>query len=242
MGLTIHYSFQTELDAKRAKHLVAELRKKAFDLPFQEVSDLVELENEECAAEQSPQDDLHWLRVQATVMVVEQQYHLMVPPKRLFAFTTSPGSGCEDANFGLCVYPKTHPVLTPRRRLLRTGKKGWSWQSSCKTQYASNPNYGGLPNFLRCHLLVIKMLDAANKLGILHEVSDEGGYWEKRDAQALAREVGDWNCMIGAFAGQLKDLEGEALEAEIFNFPNFEHLEANGSEKIAKQNSNDSEQ
>lgn len=235
MGLTIHYTFQTDRGAEEAKHLVSELRKRALDLPFQEVGDLAELEGAECAPDYGAKDELHWLRIQATAMIIQGRDYLEVPASRLFAFTTSPGAGCEDANFGLCVYPKTHRILVPRRRTIRTAKKGWSWQSFCKTQYASNPRYGGVANFLRCHLLVVKMLDAANKLGILQEVNDEGSFWENRDALALAREVGDWNCMIGAFAGQLKDLQGEALEAQIFSFPNFEQLEAKGRRNNRKE-------
>ena len=41
-------------------------------------------------------------------------------------------------------------------------------------QYASNPDCGGVENFLRCHLAVVKLLDHAATLGILKEVSDEG--------------------------------------------------------------------
>jgi hypothetical protein len=63
----------------------------------------------------------------------------------------------------------------------------WSWRSFCKTQYASNPQLGGVQGFLRCHLSVIRLLDAAQELGILGEVNDEGGYWERRDARRWQR-------------------------------------------------------
>ena len=48
--------------------------------------------------------------------------------------------------------------------------KGWSWLSFCKTHYASDPRCGGLPNFLRCHLGVVALLDEAKNLGILGTV------------------------------------------------------------------------
>jgi len=237
MGLTIHYRFQADGGVKEARRLVAELRKRALDLPFQEVGDLVELDGEQCHADVNESQHLRWLLIQAGALVVEDDCHYRLSPTHLIAFETSPGEGCEDANFGLCTYPKTIEVLKPRKRILETQLEGWSWGSFCKTQYASNPDCGGLPNFLRCHLLVVKMLDAAGELGILQEVKDEGHYWEKRDAVALAREIDEWNSMIGALAGQLKDLHGEALEAEILKFPNFEHLEANG-QSLSKKRSN----
>jgi hypothetical protein len=238
VGLTIHCRFQTDCPVRKARQAVAELRKRALDLPFQEVSDLVELDSGQCLAGPGENDKLRWLLTQAAAHVADGDNHYTVAPTRLFAFSTWPGEGCEQANFGLCTYPKTITVSDPCPNKVRTQRKGWSWGSFCKTQYASNPACGGLPHFLRCHLSVVKMLDAAKELGILQEVSDEGEYWEKRDAQALAREVGDWNEMIGAFAGQMKDLHGEALEAAIFAFPNFEHLEAKGRDIGKKHGDN----
>ena len=72
------------------------------------------------------------------------------------------------------------------------------------------------------------MLDHAAELNIVNEVSDEGDYWEKRNVQALGKEVGDWNTMIAGWAGRLKDAFGKGVQSEITAFPNFEHLEAKG--------------
>jgi hypothetical protein len=66
-------------------------------------------------------------------------------------------------------------------------------------------------------------------------VSDEGGFWEKRDLPALVREIGSWNEMIAAFGGKLKDLLGNGpgnLESAIAEFPNFERLEAAGQSQL----------
>jgi hypothetical protein len=92
-----------------------------------------------------------------------------------------------------------------------------------------------VPNFLQCHLTVIAMLDRAKQLGCLAHVSDEGGFWEKRDVQALVREIGSWNEMLAAFGGKLKDLLGDGaltLESAIAQYPNFEQLEAAGQSKL----------
>jgi hypothetical protein len=67
---------------------------------------------------------------------------------------------------------------------------------------------------------------------LLHTVSDEGGYWEKRDVKALVEEVTEWNAMMAGFVGQMKDFRGEEagreIQSEINRFPNYEHLEAKG--------------
>ena len=46
---------------------------------------------------------------------------------------------------------------------------------------------------------------AAKEIGILDEVKDEGGYWEKRDVAALVKEIGRWNKMVAGFVGRLTD-------------------------------------
>ena len=118
---------------------------------------------------------------------------------------------------------------------VKTKLSGWRWSSFCKTQYSSDPNSGGVPNFLQCHLTVIAMLDKAKELGCLAEVNDEGDFWQKRDLKALVQEIGSWNEMIAALGGRLKDLVGEgsvAVEAPITQYQNFEQLELAGQDNL----------
>jgi hypothetical protein len=86
---------------------------------------------------------------------------------------------------------------------------------------------------------VVKLLDFARGTDLLTvEVQDEGKYWENRDLTKLAREVGEWNEFIAAYAGMLKDKmdqEGVVLESAIAGFANFEHLEAKGREQLLKR-------
>ena len=138
-------------------------------------------------------------------------------------------------------------------RKVPTGLAGWSWGSFCKTQYASDPTCGGVPNFLRCHISVITLLDRIAKIpGVRARVDDEGKYgpstysddWkEANDAGrkptyrrhkgqynpgGLANEVGEWNTMIASLGGALSDAlagSGIKLEAPIKDFPNFDQLE-----------------
>ena len=224
MGLTIHYRLNSTTRSIRQR--VEQLRQFALELPFNEVGQLLEFHGDECDFEKMPDDHPNrWLLIQARGHVFRKPYHFDVIPSHVIAFETFPGAGCEPANFGLVRYPSFIEVDGVR---IRTGLNGWRWDSFCKTQYASNPDCGGVENFLRCHLCVVRILDHARQLGVLADVSDEGGYWEKRDLKALAMEVGDWNEMIAAGFGKLKDLLGNEVESAIAKFPNFEHLEAKG--------------
>jgi len=155
---------------------------------------------------------------------------LSVNPSRIIAFSAWPGEGCEESNFGLCQYPAE--VIDPERGTIKTKKSGWSWSSFCKTQYASDPNCGGVKNFLQCHFTVIAMLDKARALGCLDEASDEGHFWEHRNVETLVKEIGSWNQMIAAFGGKLKDVLGGGVEMPIANFPDFEKLEAAGQKQM----------
>lgn len=234
MGLTIHYCLRFATGSEEAaRQLVEQLRQCALELPFKKVGEIVDLSGDACDHQKPSEEERNrWLLIQA-VRYVEREDGAMVgvAPTRLIAFTTWPGSGSEAANFGLCLYPST-VIDDPddAARQLKTGlPSGWLWQSFCKTQYASNPSSGGIENFLRCHLSLVHLLDYAGELGILHEVSDEGGYWESRDEEALVDEIARWNKMVAGFVGGVKDLiGGEKVQSEITKFPNFEHLEAEG--------------
>lgn len=158
---------------------------------------------------------------------------MTVSPKRLIAFSTWPGEGCEEMNIGLCQFPKTFTHPNGQRLPVKQSKQ-WSWHSFCKTQYANNPAAGGLANFLRCHLCVVALLDAAKAEGFALEVSDEGDYWEKRNVQALGNEVGEWDVMIASFgaalAGALNTPEtGLSVQSTIEEYANFDDLVARGA-------------
>ncbi len=237
MGLTVHYSLYAEGHSPlQVCDKLAQLRSRALDLPFERVDEIVEVSGAACNFQQYAQDHpLRWLLIQAEQYITDPRYEgysHSVAPLHVIAFSTWPGTGCEAANVGLCQYPQVIHVDTPgqlgRKRRIRTGLAGWRWASFCKTQYASNPDYGGVGNFLRCHLAVIKMLDQAQLLGVLDQVSDEGGFWEKRDLRALAEEVGSWNEMVAGLAGQLADWFGKDVVSAIAQFPDFQHLEAKG--------------
>jgi hypothetical protein len=217
MGLTIHYGLRSAARSPaKIRKLIAGLRSRALDLPFKEVGDILDLSGAECDFNRRDRDDPHrWLLVQAGQFVDDpkrQGCSYTVLPMQVIGFSTWPGEGCEQANFGLCRYSETIHVGDPdhpgQTRTIRTRLSGWRWSSFCKTQYASGADYGGVPHFLRCHLAVVKLLDHAKAIGILEKVSDEGGFWESRDVRALARNVGPWNAMLDAFTGRLREWFG----------------------------------
>ena len=184
----------------KARQVLEQLRQKALDLPFHQVGEIIEVSGVAADFDTLDQDDpLRWLLIQAGQHLERDGLHYRVTPKQVMAFSTWPGEGCEQANFGLAIYPKTIEVDGKR---LRTNLADWSWGSFCKTQYASNPECGGIEN-----------------------------YWEKRDIKALAQEVGDWNTLIAGWVGRFKDAFGEGVVSEIAKYPNFEHLEAKGNER-----------
>ena len=238
MGLTIHYKLKAGGTAATTRKLVETLHQAAHDLPFEEVGDLVDLAGDQCNYDRRDKDDpLRWLLIQSQGSVSlshlpgESEYSSRrVSPTRMIAFTAWPGEGCEESNFGLCQYPAE--IVDPRHGKLKTKLAGWHWSSFCKTQYASDPQCGGVPNFLRCHLAVVALLDRAKQLGCLDSVSDEGGFWEARNVAALVAEIGSWNEMIAAFGGKLKDVFGDGIEMPIADFPNFEALEHAGQKQL----------
>lgn len=147
--------------------------------------------------------------------------------------------------------PWQHPRHFQERRKIKVRLPGWRYGAFCKTQYASEPEAGGIPNFIRCHLCVVHLLERIEKLPTVKVVyKDEGKYgrsyytddpWaEKRvytwhpgkySVKALIEEVGEWNEMIAAAFGAWQNLAGASglgIQAPITSYQNFEQLEFKG--------------
>ena len=107
MGLTIHWSLRSNTRSpKQARKMIAQLRSRALDLPFEQVDDTVELTGSECDFENHEQDSPHrWLLIQAGQYIERPaaggSYSYNVAPNHVIAFETLPTDGCEPANFGL---------------------------------------------------------------------------------------------------------------------------------------------
>jgi hypothetical protein len=224
MGLAISYSFNLKgASNSQAREKILALHRSASALPFLKVGELIELEGADCLF----QDPDPHLALKVCALTPEELVHNLLNRTaetgccHLIGFSGLPGQGCAEVAFGLAA------------RHTPAGGKDWTWRASCKTQYANNPDYGGMENFLKCHLLMIEMLEAAGRLGMLAAVTDPSGYWEDRDPEALVKTVSEGTLMMAAIMGSLKDAFGQkgySAIAPIFESPNFEYLEAAGND------------
>ena len=114
MGLTIHYRLKSKLDD--AQETVHKMRQLAFDLPFEEVGEIVNLTGDQCNTEarrkelqngDDKNESLFWLMIQAGQHIQcpwNKRISRTINPTRIIAFETYPGPGSEPANLGLCQY------------------------------------------------------------------------------------------------------------------------------------------
>lgn len=240
MGLTIHWTLKAPVKTPYSlvEEKIKKIRERCLDLPFEEVGEIIHLQGEECDYQKNTDRKLLWFLIHCSEntqeYVGEKNIIVSVSPKEIIGFSAWPGPGCESMDIFLCKYPRfVKYECTDKSKSIKipTRKFGWQGQSFCKTQYANDPERGGIYNFLRCHLSVIRILDQANELEILQEVTDESGYWKHRNVEKLIEEIGEWDSMIAAFAGVFKDATDGSLStifAPILNRKDFEHLEAKG--------------
>ena len=59
-----------------------------------------------------------------------------------------------------------------------------------------------------------------------------GSFFQNRNVAALVSDVADWNVFIAAGVGAFDELVGGKAVAPIKNYPDFEHLEAQGQDQI----------
>ena len=232
MGLTIHYTLRADAASPaEARALMEKLHARARAIPFQQVTEVIEFENELPDNWAEKHDRLAgWLALNSGhALQLADEHWDMVPASHTVGFVARPGEGSEPATFALCLYPES---IEFKGRTVPTFLEGWRWQGHCKTQYASNPACGGTENFLRAHLSIVQLLDAAAELGMLGEVVDEGGYWQSRSVEQLTGQVNRHNRLIAGFVGAMRDTVENAggnpksLQSEITRYPDFEHLEA----------------
>ena len=201
MGLTIGYTLsgRQQLTLSRVRRLVSELRKQAVALDFEHVGRLFQPRPEHA--------NIYWKPPGA------RRFSDLVWASEGWIFRATPGDGSESVMMGLCRF---------------AGRGGWWLESFCKTQYASRH---GWDHFLKCHCAVIRLLEAAQHFGLNVKVEDEGGLWETGSFAVLRRNLAEYDQSIAAVGGALKDAAasaGQAMEAPVFDHPQFEHLEARG--------------
>jgi hypothetical protein len=240
MGL--HLCYELALDPATLESTViagvAALREQALALPFEAVSDLVRL-TEDDLAKRRPLRGLAFMQLEDVVQhsAVSTRNELYcrqlgnsegdcytraveVPSSvRTLAigFAVAPGRRCEPAAFGLS---SIHYAEDAQSR--------WWWHQCCKTQYASVVSDEHL---LRCHGSLVAVLDGAESAGFEVVVRDETGYWESREPRQLFDSVARMNQVVARFMGKFTDaardagIDSRQVRGEIFEHPDFERLE-----------------
>ncbi len=237
MGLTIHWSFQGPPLKADAKAVIEKMWQRALDLPFESVREIAELQGPETHFERQQDDEFAWLKMISEQLVWNRDLSLggRCPADELVGFVIDVAPGAEPMGVYLADYPTMILVddeRTGEPRELPTDLVSWCGSGFCKTQYSSHPDLGGVSTFLRAHLSIVRLLDFSKDLGILRKVVDESGFFEHRHVPALVKTLGDWNAMIAAGAGAIGDLFDGNIDAPIKKFPDFEHLEAKGQERL----------
>ena len=219
MGLTIHYTVKFKGTAQQLQDKLGIIRNKCLDLPFEEVGEVICTEitqkhiNTFNFLQQKysyPNNTEENLEIRNQIMqemgvTISQIINLGVfhkqEPSIILDLNLWPGEGCESCNLTF--------FKTKNQRIFRCG-------AFCKTQYAVN--------FVRCHLLVIKLMDLLKEEGFSVEVSDEGEYWETRDLSVLGKNINDYTDMISSIFGQLKSItkdNGMEVKSPITESKNY---------------------
>jgi len=184
MGLTVHYDLKFKGTEAEVQNKLEELKFCAEQLPFAEINGPAFLDYgkwtlEKYHAKKGYNDWRDWASIQG----MNYEKTDANGPKA-FCLNLWLGEGCEPMNIGL-------------RQCWNSNY--WTWYSFCKTQYAEE--------FVKCHLLVIRMLDECKRLDILKDVRDEGKYWETRDIKVLGGNINESTEMLQDLFGKLSKTE-----------------------------------
>jgi len=223
MGLTIHYTIEFNGTSKQLRKKLEKIRQACRDLPFEEVGEKVETVRitkalidlwgyyqESCYEGRTTveQRDEHFagLGIDPWQMVELGEwrqdgttYWKEVKPTTMVSLPLWPGEGCESSDL---YFQRIRGKLRCR--------------SYCKTQYAED--------FVRCHLLVVKLLDMLKAEGFDVVCHDEGGYYETRDLKVLAKNINEFTTTIAGLLGDLKSAakeNGMVVEAPIETCQNY---------------------
>ena len=192
MGLTINYTITTPT-SKQAVEGLEKLRQACLDLPFEEVGkverkDITQADldywNELQWGSMFPNNSRENLQkrnelIEARGFTIWELIKADNEPTEIVSLVLYPGEGCEEC------------AIT-----FRKVDGHYEAQEFCKTQYAAH--------FVRCHTLVVAMLDIAKSIGFEVDVRDEGQFYETRDLCVLAQNLGEYNSLVESIGGQLR--------------------------------------
>lgn len=251
MGLSLYYDWKTKTDLASARRMIVKFRGLARKLPFDSVSEIYEQDPPGGKFVFQRCDDSfgHGSLYLSRSRADGERESVHVPALHAVFFVVNV-KGAESALIGLASHP---PVVVHREDVIERDKDGtergrhlgqgdpvefatrrrgyYSWQSSCKTQYAGSPKLGGEANFLKAHLSLIELLDQIQASGVKVRIRDDSRYAKHRNVDRLLRLLREWDAIIANFVGKISDRLGDnvgPLIAPIKERPDFEHLEAKG--------------
>ena len=220
MGLTIHYNISFKGSADQLLSKLQTIRNQCLDLPFEEVDEIEHLHygkkefqcyqdieqrtrypNNTPERMEKAQNLYKAMGIDREIMINYDVYHRQkrFSPVEAVKWGLWAGQGCEGSNFNF--FKK---------------KTWWKCHSFTKTQYAEQ--------FVRCHLLVIKILDLFKEQGFTVQVNDEGNYWKTRDLKVLAKEINDYTTLLKTVFGNISkqaEQAGMIVEAPITECENY---------------------
>jgi hypothetical protein len=220
MGITIHYKIEFDGSAKELTSKLEKIKNKCRDLPFEEVGDVKNkvitesirdrynyLQNITFHPNNSEENlrnrdkELENMGVSIWTMIEASNfYDKRNKNQNIVLLSLLPGKGCEYSDLNFYEIPNHK----------------FNCRSFCKTQYSEN--------FVKDHLLVIKLLDILKEEGFKVEVSDEGKYWETRDIKVLAENINlSTKMLISVFEKLKEQFKGTdtRIESNIENSKNF---------------------
>ncbi|MFM8470444.1 MAG: hypothetical protein ACKODH_10810 [Limisphaerales bacterium] len=207
MGLTIHYRLRAPrtLTDEAARVLTDQARTRALALGAVEATEVFEVESD---------FPINWYFREQTDP--KRWPSGPLPPEHGWLFSFDPGQDSESVLLGLCRFP---------------GVPCWHWRGSCKTQYAARH---GWEHFFATHRRVLDAVSIWRDLGAEIQVNDEGGYWDSHSEDLLRAKLGEYDRLIAAFSGAMKDT-GAEVKGAIFSDPRFEQLEAQGQQEFGEK-------
>ncbi len=226
MGLTIHWTIEYRGKREQLAQKIQQIRNKCLDLPFEKVGEVKVVKitkdtwatynrlQQECSYPNNTDENLErrdeilekdfgittWEMIEANHYWRDKKLiDCSGKPTTLIGLYLYPGIGCEDSSLNF--YKRGNRYVC---------------QSFCKTQYAEH--------FVRCHLLVIQLLDMLKAEGFELNVSDAGEYWQTRDIKVLAKNINESTAMLKSVLGGLQNASkktGMILQSPITDSENY---------------------
>jgi len=195
MGLTIHYGFAFDGPKAVLERKLNAIRQEILGLPVSAVG----LVRSVVATESGDRDEFELAKMMKISDDFPSDRSLYCGYANGLILRVNVGPGCESFTIILG----------------RLGKsERWRGGHFTKTQYAEE--------FLKAHLLVVRMLDICKAHGILARVYDEGDFYETRDLKVLARNINESTAFIAALYEGLRKALGEGnVESPIAQTQNY---------------------